>query len=92
MDSIFSDESGLTVVDETPVNEPISTGQVLEVVEKNNGGSDLTTASQEARKSSLITIDEAKQSIDAEILSVLAGKFNGKLSDVRPVDEKDILF
>ena len=82
----------MTVVDETPANETISTSPVHEVVEKNDGGSDLTPASQEANKSALITIDEAKQSINAETLSVLAGKFNGKLSDVRPVDEKDILF
>ena len=42
--------------------------------------------------SPLMTIEEAKQQIGEEILSVMAEKFNGKLSEVRPVDSKDILF
>lgn len=47
----------------------------------------------ESTKSSItVTIEDAEQQIGKEVLSLLAAKFNGKLSKVRPVDEKDLLF
>ena len=82
---------GLTLVDEFKGNEKISAtslGKDLEKAEHN----DVLRPAEKMGESSIITIDEAKQQISEEILSVLAEKFNGKLSAVRPVDPKDILF
>ncbi len=90
-----SDGPGSAVMDKPQANEeaPVrSSHEVREAVKKDNGANDLSLLSQEPKQSSLMTIDEAKQNISAEILSVLADRFNGKLSEVRPVDKKDILF
>ena len=82
---------GLTLADEFKGNGKISAtslGKDLEKAEHN----DVLRPAEKMGESSIITIDEAKQQISEEILSVLAEKFNGKLSAVRPVDPKDILF
>lgn len=52
----------------------------------------LDVSSEATDPSALVTIDEAKKQISDEIVSVLADKFNGKLSKVRHVDQKDMLF
>lgn len=81
----------MTVADELQGDEEAPAGSTDEAVEADQGDSGLPTPEPAADKSSLITIDEAKQQISAELLSVLADRFNGKLSEVRCVDEKDML-
>lgn len=81
----------MTVADELQGDEEAPAGSTDEAVEADQGDSRLPTSEQAVDKSSLITIDEAKQQISAELLSVLADRFNGKLSEVRCVDEKDML-
>lgn len=61
-------------------------------VKKDSGDSRLPAPSEETDSPPLMTLEDAKQHISEEILSVLAEKFNGKLAEVRPVDPKDMLF
>lgn len=67
-------------------------GPLETIVKGNEFPDDLSVASGGANKAALPSIDELARRINADALSALAEKFNGKLSRVRPVDEKDILF
>jgi hypothetical protein len=87
-----ADKPGLAVVSKPLESEKASDSSVGKTVEKDPVVSGLSLDSREVNQSTLITVDEAKQQISKEILSALADKFNGKLSEVRPVDDKDILF
>ena len=40
----------------------------------------------------LITLEEAKERIGMEALTALSEKFNGRLTGIRNVDSKDVLF
>lgn len=88
-ESIVSDEP--QVVDETAVMP--SDEAPDKTVKKDPGDSGLPAApSEETDTPPQITLEDAKQQIGEEILSVLAEKFNGKLSEIRPVDPRDMLF
>jgi len=63
-----------------------------EAVEETSSDSDLLSTVKETDASALMTLEDAKQAISEETLKALAEQFNGKLSGVRPVDSKDLLF
>lgn len=78
------------VVDEKAVMPSDTASQ--KAVKKDPGDSRLPASSEETDAPAPITLEDARQQIGEKILSVLAEKFNGKLSEVRPVDPKDMLF
>ncbi len=86
----------LTVPDEPqPVDEKaaVLSDEVSDkAVKKDPSDSSLPASSEKHDTPPPITLEDAKQQISEEILSVLAERFNGKLSEVRPIDPKDMLF
>ena len=49
-------------------------------------------SNKEGEDAPVATIEDVRKQMDPEILTVLSEKFNGKLTKVRRVDSKDMLF
>ena len=85
-------ELNLTLADEAREDSEAFIASNEEDLEESQPEDALAKSTETKGESTMITLDEAKQQIGEATLSVLAEKFNGKLSGVRPVDAKDTLF
>ena len=59
---------------------------------KNNFATEASLPEKIDSANSLITLEEAKERISPDVLAALSDKFNGRLTSVRNVDPKDVLF
>ncbi len=77
--------------------EPSGDGAVFEIpVETEEGAGEAAASAPVAAavtaKTPLISVDEARNKIGSEVLSVLDEKFKGSLTEVRHPDERDHFF
>jgi len=98
---MVAESSGESTLAEAPPEPQVAAPKAVEVVPESTEKSlpgfkavavEKPPKTEEGNRVPLMSLNAAKQQIAPEVLEVLAEKFNGQLSEMRHVDEKDVLF
>ena len=98
---MVAESSGKAILAEAQPEPQVAAPKAMEVVPESTEESlpepkvvvvEKPPKAEEGNRAPLMSLDAAKQQIAPEVLEVLAEKFNGQLSEMRHVDEKDVLF